>query len=97
MAAKARLTTEQGRFVAMLEHAAWLSAYWDFDAQSCDLERLRADISAWSHGEQILARFLVGVWCGDNVLGCDLIDAASVLDPEHRALIARWLERPVWP
>ena len=91
------LTVGQTRFARMLADAPWLEQYWDFDRASCDVERLRTDMEGWSHGERILAQFFATVWCGENTFGFDFLEAASVLDPEFRALIARWIERPFWP
>ena len=83
----------------LLERTPWLEPYWDFkaDPPECDLERLEADMSAWSHGERLMAEFMVGVWSGKNRLLFDPIEAASVLDPEFRALVAEWVKHPFWP
>jgi hypothetical protein len=91
------LTGEQRRFKAMLVDYPRLMPYWDFKARECDLERLRADMGVLSHGEQVMVTFFAGVWCGENVLGFDLIDAARVLDESHLALIQRWLAQPEFP
>jgi hypothetical protein len=50
-----------------------------------------------SHGEQIMARFFVAVWLGENRFDLDLVDAAATLDDTHRQLIVDWLAKPVFP
>ncbi len=60
----------QARFAELLDQTPWLKPYWQFDAKepSCQMEQLQADMGSWSHGEQIMAKFFVAVWTGDNSL-----------------------------
>ena len=88
--------SNQQRFAELLDRTS-LAAYWDLDAGECDIERLKRDMGAWSHGERIMAQFLVAVWTGQNTLGFDVFDAAAVLDPELRAAVADWINDPFWP
>lgn len=39
------------RFAELLGRTS-LAAYWDLDAGECDIERLKRDMGAWSHGER---------------------------------------------
>jgi hypothetical protein len=91
------LTDEQRRFKAMLAAYPRLMPYWGFGACECELERLRTDMSVLSHGEQVMAKFFAGIWCGENVLGFDLIEAVRVLDASHLASIQNWLAEPEFP
>ena len=50
-----------------------------------------------SHGEAVMARFLTGVWLGENTLAFDLIEAAKVLDSDSRQVIIDWLSNPEFP
>lgn len=50
-----------------------------------------------SHGDQLMAKFFAGIWCGENVLGFDLIEVARVLDASHLGSIQRWLAEPEFP
>ena len=67
------LTFNQVQFAELLEKTPWLIGYWDLDGDrpECNFERLKADMGAWSHGEQIMARFMHAVWCGENQLDFD--------------------------
>ena len=91
-----RLNPEQRYFKMMLARYPRLAAYWDFDDLSCDLAGVDRDIGSLSHGEQIMLRFFVAVWCGENGQ-FDLIDAARSLDDPHRQVIIDWLTDPVLP
>ena len=91
------LSPSQCRFAELLAAVPWLERYWDFEAGECQLDRIKDAMGVWSHGERVLAQFFVGVWRGNNELGFDLIDAASTLDPQHRAVIGTWLADPFWP
>lgn len=72
-------------------------AYWNFDNRDCDIERLRADLSVLSHGEQIMARFFCAVWCAENILSFDLIEAAKYLDETEHAVVLQWFANPEFP
>lgn len=54
-------------------------------------------MGAWSHAERIMAQFMVAVWFGENRLQFDAIEAAYVLDQQHRAIVAEWINQPLWP
>jgi hypothetical protein len=44
-----------------------------------------------------MATFFAAIWCGENVLGFDLIEVARTLDDPHREQIQRWLACPEFP
>ena len=93
-----KLTESQHRFDELLRQFPWLAKYWDVPNNSYDPDRLQSDMGAWSHGEQILARFFVMVWRGDNKdAQFDLIDAAAILGPDERRVITYWFLEPFWP
>ena len=91
------LTREQRQFKLWLDNYPVLSAYWDFENRSCDLEAIKADLSVLSHGEAIMLRFFVAGWLGENQLNFDLIEAARVLDDGNLDDIRKWLAQPVFP
>jgi len=74
-----------------------LEGYWNFSDRSCDVERLRNDLSVLSRGEVIMAKFFLAVWSGQNDFGFDLIDAVKSLDSEHIDIVVRWLADPYFP
>lgn len=91
------LTESQHRFRELLDQLPWLQPYWDFGTRACDVTGLEAAMNSWSHGEQLMARFFALIWFGENRMGFELADAASVLDHRHRMIIIHWLEEPFWP
>lgn len=91
------LTDGQRRFAGLLQSTPYLEPYWNWERAECDVDALRDAMGAWSHGEQIMAKFMVGVWLGADKFDFDAFEAAATLDPEKRALIARWLTDPFWP
>ena len=91
------LTPEQRQFKQMLSNYPVLAAYWDFDSRSCDLEAIEKDLGVLSHGEQIMLRFFVNVWLGENQFNFDLIDATRALDDGNLDDIRQWLATPVFP
>lgn len=50
-----------------------------------------------SHGQAIMARFVLGVWRHDNQFNFDFTEAAAVLDKEAMQVITAWLLDPFWP
>lgn len=91
------LTPEQRQFKQMLDRYPRFIAYWDFNDRSVDLDAVNREIGVMSSGEQLMLQFFVSVWCGDNELGFDLIDAAKSLDDSDRKVIVDWLTNPVFP
>ena len=92
------LTDEQRQFKALLQQCCpGLESYWDFDQRECDIERLRNALGSLSHGEAIMARFLVGVWLGNNAMDFDMIDAVKTLDDTQLQVIISWLSKPIFP
>ncbi len=90
------LSEEQRQFKLMLSAYPRFMRYWDFDQRDCHLDAIERDISSMSHGEQIMLRFFVAVWLGEN--GCfDLIDAVKTLDEDQLQVITSWLNKPVFP
>jgi hypothetical protein len=94
----ARLPTNMGRFASLLSNYPKLEPYWDWGRQECDHEALTANLTTWSHGEQVVARFFLAVWFGENsVAQFDLIEAAGVLDVPDRQMIVAWFSAPFFP
>jgi len=91
------LSAEQRQFKLMLDPYPHFAPYWNFDTRECDSERLREALGSLSHGEAIMARFLCGVWLGENTLDFDLIEATRSLDDTQRQVIIDWLSNPAFP
>ena len=91
------LTPEQTHFKEMLLQCPRLAGYWNFADRECDLQSLEKALPVLSHGEQIMARFFVGVWLGENKFEFDLIDAVRTLDEPHLQMILTWMNDPVFP
>ncbi len=91
------LSNGQRRYAALLQTAPYLEKFWDWERGECDVDALRAAMGAWSHGEQIMAKFMIGLWLGADQFEFDIFEAAGTLDAEKRRLIAGWLMDPFWP
>lgn len=55
-----------------------------------------------SHGEQLVVRFLIGVWGGGaealwNMKPFDFFEAWGCWDDEQRAAFVAWARAPFWP
>ena len=71
-------------------------SYLNWGERECAYDVLKENMGAMSHGEKIIAQFLLGVWT-HNDHDFDILEAASVLDDETRQLITDWLMDPFWP
>lgn len=91
------LSPEQRQFKKLLNDFPRLASFWNFENRDCNLQALEKAIPTMSHGEQIMAKFFVAVWLGENQFDFDMIDAAASLDDTHRQLIINWLSNPVFP
>ena len=91
------LTPAQRQFKDALSNYPRLMGYWDFDKRDCNIDALRAELSVLSQGEQIMARFFCAVWCGENTLSFDLIEAAKYLDETEHAVVLQWFAKPEFP
>ena len=90
------LSSGQAQFKDLLDHFPRFSSYWNWDERECAYEALKENMGSMSHGERIIAQFLLGIWTHIDH-GFDISEAASVLDAEARQLIADWLMEPFWP
>jgi len=91
------LSPAQRQFKVMLDLHPKLVSYWDFEIRECDIDSLRKALGVLSHGEAIIARFLVAVWLGENRLNFDLIEATKSLDGEQLQVFTDWLSNPAFP
>ncbi len=92
------LSDEQARFALWLkEKMPYLMDLFDFDKREYTPEAVERYLGVASHGQAIMARFVLGVWRHDNYYNFDFVDAASTLDADHMKIITDWLNNPVWP
>ena len=90
------LSSGQAQFKTLLERFPRFTSYWNWDEHECAYDVLKENMGAMSHGEKIIAQFLLGVWTR-NDHDFNILKAASVLDSEVRQLITDWLMDPFWP
>ncbi|OCJ29063.1 hypothetical protein [Serratia sp. 14-2641] len=90
------LTPEQARFAVLLTDYPQISGYWDFATRRCDENALRSALAFMSRGERQVALFFLSLWTGNDE-GFDLLEAARVVDSQHRQLVIHWLRDPFWP
>ena len=91
------LSPEQRRFQALLERYPRLKSYWNFKTRECDFAALQRDMGVLSHGEQLIASFLMSVWNGNDEENFPLMDAVKTLDDENLEPIREWLNEPFFP
>lgn len=93
-----RLTKEQAAFALLIEqHAPYLLPLWDFEKREYKSAAVDSYLKIASHGEEIMARFFLGVWRNDNYFNFDLIDAAKTLGTKELAVISAWIKSPFFP
>ena len=94
-----RLTESQARFRDLLEQVSYLQPYWTWDGAEpqCQIDDIQSAMDAWSHGERIMAQFMVGLWGHTNKFEFDLFEAAGTLDEANRKIISDWIKDPFWP
>lgn len=92
-----QLTAEQRRFQTLLARYPRFVDYWNFESRECDLSSLNQDLGSFSHGEQILAAFLVSIWSGNDDAAFPLVDAVKTLDEDSLAVVREWLNDPFFP
>lgn len=85
----------QTRFFELVALYPAIACFWDREALECRVEALKADMEGMSHGEKVMANFFLAIWLHRNGK-FSLIEAAYVLDDQHRKVIAGWLRDPFW-
>lgn len=91
------LTPGQAAFALMLEKTPYLKHLWNMEQREYEEELVEQYLGTASHGQVIMARFMLGVWLNNNRFKFDLFEAVAVLDKEHLAIIQEWMANPVWP
>lgn len=91
------LTKDQEAFKQLLDKFHYLLPYWNFEKCECDYTLLRKNLGQMSHGESTIARFMAGVWSGENILEFDYFDAVQTLDDDHMIFITTWGSDPFYP
>lgn len=92
-----KLTQSQAKFALLLERAPYLAKLWDMSRAEYVQSRVDNFFGVASRGEAIMARFYLGVWCGQDKFDFDFTDAAAVLDREAMRIITDWMTEPFWP
>lgn len=92
------MSPDQIQFKQFIEtNAPALGALFDWKTREVISSRVDHYLNYASSGEEIIARFLVGVWLGNNRYGFDLLSAAKRLDEKNLNIIQKWLNNPIWP
>lgn len=92
------LSPEQATFALFLEeNAPYLLHLWDFEKREYKVAAAESYLKIASHGEELMARFFLGVWRNDNFYNFDIFEAVRVLDPKILAVINAWLTKPFFP
>lgn len=92
------LSPPQARFALWLEERMpEFLPLFNFRERAYNEEVVDRYLSTASHGEVIMARFVLGVWLGKNDFNFDILDAASLLDYRYKTIISAWFSEPFWP
>lgn len=92
------MSQEQLEFKKFVEtNAPKVAALFDWEKREVIFSRVDNYLEFASSAEDMLTRFLVGVWLHDNKYGFDMISAAKRLDPRYLHIIYKWLNKPIWP
>lgn len=92
------LSDSQARFFVWLEESApYLQSLFDVSNAAYLPDAVDRYLGVASHGQAIMARFVLGVWRHDNHFNFDFTDAAAVLDKEAMQVITAWMLDPFWP
>ena len=98
MSLDSALTKEQARYALWLEaKTPYLLPLFDFDKQCYLSGKVENYLGVASHGEAIMARFVLAVWLHQNKFDFEFIDAARTLDEQQMQVITDWLKAPFWP
>ncbi len=92
-----RLSPEQRRFQTLLGEYPKFVEYWDFETGECDVASLEESMGCFSHGERLIASFLLNVWNGNDEAEFQLIDAIQTLDEPNLRPIRKWVVDPFFP
>ncbi|EDD2597956.1 TPA: hypothetical protein H2V15_004457 [Salmonella enterica] len=88
--------SSRDRYRLMLQTFPLLANYWNTDDDCLRYDELKKAIGVLSRCEQIMARFYLSVWTGENH-DFDFLDAAALLSSEGKKIILTWFADPFWP
>lgn len=92
------LSSSQARFATWIEEEMpYLWPLFDFSKRELISSSVDEYCEVASRGEQIMARFAAGVWCGNNQFNFDFIEAAAHLYEKQMSVVTDWLKSPFWP
>jgi hypothetical protein len=74
-----------------------LGALFDFEKRVYLPEVAKHYLASASHGQAIMARFALGVWCHQDKFEFDFFEAAAALDQHNKQILMDWMARPIWP
>ncbi len=77
--------SSRDRYRLMLQTFPLLANYWNTDDDCLRYDELKEAIGVLSRGEQIMARFYLSVWTGENH-DFDFLDAAALLRSDGKKL-----------
>jgi len=92
------LNEEQATFAIWVEeNSPYLLPLFDFENAAYKPEAVERYLGTASHGEAIMARFVLSVWRHSNDFDFDFVEAAATLDKKQMKVITEWLKNPFWP
>jgi|GEM_PF-1369247 len=92
------LSEEQAKFYLWVDkNMPYLMHLFDFEKREVNIERANEFVKYSSDGEAIMARFAIGIWCNDDILDFNFIDAVRTLDENNVLIVTNWMKQPFWP
>lgn len=92
------LSIEQAKYYLWIDkYMPYLMHLFDFKKREVNIDRAKAYVESASDGEAIMARFAIGIWCRDDILDFNFIDAIRTLDEDNVLVITNWMKHPFWP
>ncbi|ECC3269502.1 hypothetical protein YB29_003797 [Salmonella enterica subsp. enterica] len=88
--------SSRDRFRQMLQKYPLLAHYWNTQDDCLYYLEMKKGLGVLSRGEQIMARFFMSVWRGENH-EFDFLDAAALLDTNAKKIVMTWFADPFWP
>lgn len=91
------MINEQQHFFKILDFFPKITIYWDKSNGNLDIQRLEHDLNILSSGESALARFLGGVWLGNNQFNFDIFSHPKSFNEKEMKVFKDWINNPFYP
>lgn len=84
-------------FLKLAPYRIQFKDFFDKEVREVDIERAERQMEVLSDGEQIMLKFFINLWFGNDHFAFNLMYATKKLDSTNREIISEWIEEPFWP